>query len=230
MKTALFFAFVLAAQAQITTVAKRMPNGGTTILVQNGGTAVLSAIAIRYQLAGEEELYHQYFDALTDPSPPKSDLLVELPYSLPRNGKGRIPALVEPIVHAAIFADGTTTGDPGLIRRLVLRRANLLQAVETSLDMIADAGRRNTTRGRLIADFQRMANSVHRWYLPQEQQTGFRVYQSLIGKLTNMEEGPVGAAFPPNVFVEQETLALNRQRTELLSSQPSMADAAQNGR
>ena len=224
MKLSLFLVLVLAVHGEISTVAKRMPSGASTIEVRSEGAVALSAVAIRYQLAGQEGVFYQYFDELTDAAPPKSEFVVELPYTLPRDGKGRIPALAGSIANAAILSDGTATGEPELIRRLVLRRANLLQTVEASLDMIAAAGRHNTSRSRMIAD------SVHRWYLPEEQQTGFRVYQSIVGKLTNMVEGPVGTAFPSNEFVEQETAALNRQRTVLMASQPSLADVAQNGR
>jgi hypothetical protein len=230
MKLSLFLVLVLAVHGQISTVAKRLPSGASTIEVRSEGAVALSAVVIRYQLAGQEGAFYQYFDELTDAAPPKTEFVVELPYTLPRDGKGRIPALAGSIANAAILPDGTASGEPELIRRLILRRANLLQAVEASLDMIAAAGRHNTSRSRMIADFKRMADSVHRWYLPEEQQTGFRVYQSIVGKLTNMVDGPVGTAFPPNEFVEQETAALNRQRTVLMASQPSLADVAQNGR
>jgi len=69
----------------------------------------------------------------------------------------------------------------------------------------AGDGRHNVSRRRMIADFKRMADSVRRWYLPQEQQVGARVYQPIIGKLINLPEGPLGSAFPPAAFVEQET-------------------------
>jgi hypothetical protein len=166
----------------------------------------------------------------TNEKPSKQELVVIPPYVTPRGGKAVLPRLPHPAAAAGIFADGATTGDADLIRRLVLRRCLLLQAVETSLEMIADAGRHNISRSRMVADFKRMSESVRRWYLPQEQQVGARVYQRIVGKLINLQEGPPGTAFPPAAFVEQETARLNPQRTVLMASQPSLVEEPRNGR
>jgi hypothetical protein len=174
--------------------------------------------------------HYVYSDELTDEKPPKQEVVFIPPYVTPRGGKPILPRFSHPAVAAGIFADGATTGDADLIRRLVLRRCLLLQAVETSLEMIADAGRHNVSRSRMIADFKRMSESVRRWYLPQEQQVGARVYQPIVGKLINLAEGPLGSAFPPAAFVEAETAWLNRQRTLLMASQPSLAEEPQYGR
>ena len=126
----------------------------------------------------------------------------------------------EPIV-AGILADGTTTGDAALLTRLIVRRGNQLAAVEMAMEMLSDAGRRNVPRDQLIEQFKKMMKSVSHWYLPPEQQVGSSVYQSLVGKLINLPEEPVGSPFPPSTFVAEETAILNRQRVALSESQPA---------
>jgi hypothetical protein len=138
----------------------------------------------------------------------------------------RAAVFEEPVAAAGIFADGSAAGDTALLTRLISRRCSLLQAVESALDTLLEAGRRNVPRDQLIRQFQKMADSVRRWYLPQEQQAGLRVYQQIIGKLMNLPEVQLGSPFPPNAFVAQETAALNRLRVTLLESQPSLTEAA----
>jgi hypothetical protein len=82
----------------------------------------------------------------------------------------------------------------------------------------------------LIEEFRKLADSVSRWYLPPEQQIGRGLYQSIKGKLMNLPDVEVGAAFPPESFVTQEVAELSRRRAALLKAQPSFADAALVGR
>ncbi len=116
----------------------------------------------------------------------------------------------EPVLTAGVFADDTTTGDPALLAGLVLRRSNMLLAVDTTLETLSEAGRRNIPRDQLIAEFKKMADSLHRWYLPPEQQVGLGLYQSMIGKLMNLPEVQYGSPFPPASFVAEETAVLRQ--------------------
>jgi len=149
-----------------------------------------------------------------------------------QDSSGRRDRLLEPIVAAVIYADGTATGDTALLNRLLLRRSNMLLAVETTLEMLSDAGRRNIPREQLIGQFKKMVDSLNHWYLPSEQQVGRNLYQSMIGKLMNLPEGPRDSPFPPSTFVEEETAILRQRRIALAESQPSLLDvgATQNWR
>jgi hypothetical protein len=111
--------------------------------------------------------------------------------------------------------------------RLIACRSSMLQAVEVSLETLLDAGRRNVPRNQLIEQFQKLANAVHRSYLPPEQQAGRTVYQSMVGKLMNLPQGELGTPFPPSAFVTEETAALNRRRVVLLESQPNLFETFQ---
>ncbi|MBI3281142.1 MAG: hypothetical protein HYZ57_15010, partial [Acidobacteria bacterium] len=159
------------------------------------------------------------------PLPAGGERVVMLRGAAPGRDRSGGHLLEEPIATAGILADGTTTGDAALLSRLILRRSNMLQAVEMALEILSDAGRHNVPRGQLIREFTKLADSVSRWYLPPEQQVGRGLYQSFIGKLVNLPEVQAGSPFPPATFVAQETAMLNRQRVALLESEPSLADA-----
>jgi hypothetical protein len=136
-------------------------------------------------------------------------------------------SIEEPIAVAGILANGATVGDPALLTRLLARRSSMLQAVDVALETLLDAGRRNVARNHLIEQFQKLANAVHRSYLPPEQRAGHTIYQSMVGKLMNLPEAEPGAPFPPSAFVAEETAILNRRRVALLESQPNLFQAFQ---
>ena len=106
----------------------------------------------------------------------------------------------------------------------------VLLAVETALEALSYAGRQSLSRYELIVQFKKMTDSLHRWYLPQEQQIGLRVYQPILGELMNMPRRQDGSADPLAAYIAEETAMLRRQRVTLSESQPSLIDAASLGR
>jgi len=238
LKLALLLAFSFSLSAQITAVLKKFPTRSPEIAIRNDSTVDLTAFAVSMmpvkQGAEDSAPFLVYVDSTVDsdrlavgyqqqtemPLPPNHQYGVAVPDRL-QDGQ-RMALFEPPIVTAAIFADGTTAGDPALLARLMSRRCNMLQAVELALEMLSDAGRHNVPRGQLIGQFKMMADSVRHWYLPGEQQVGRRLYEGIVEKLTNLPALQLGSPFPPTHFVEQEATVLNRQRTLLLESQPGL--------
>ncbi|SRR5579872_2559199 len=238
---ALSLAFAFASNAQITAFLKALSDGSNEVRVRNDTSTIVTAFAA--QASGGDRVEFElgktprrdprslvYIDSVIDDVPkpllPKEERVIEEGGVVLWEGKRVALTHALPIVTAGIFADGRTFGDPELLRRLVLRRCNMLQAVETTLDIISDAGRRNVPRDVLVNQFRKMADSLNRWYIPPEQRVGHDLYQSMMGKLLNLPDEPLGSPFPPDAFVAQETATLNRRRVELLESQPSLAEAA----
>jgi hypothetical protein len=234
--SALTFAFSL--HAQITTTFKRLPKGLVEVSIRNNSAVSLAAFAVTVSQAPRSALSSNppivfYSDPLIDPE--DRPLLAGEDRGVLTSGdrmgmvRGAFRGLVvfeEPVAAAGILADGTTTGDAALLARLMLRRSNMLLAVETTLEALSDAGRHNVPRDQLIEHFKKMADSVRHWYLPAEQQIGVGLYQSMVGKLVNLPDEPLGSPFPPTTFLARETALLNRMRVPLLESQPSLADEA----
>lgn len=227
------FALALSLDAQISVTTNRVsnvPGGGEEVRIRNDSARSLVAFAVyakrvNYSGAVNDAAQTMFSDSMEPETKP-------LRAGEERTVMARGPVLPGkhffemPIITAGIFEDGTTTGDTALLTRLILRRSNMLLAVETSLETLSDAGRHNVPREQLIDQFKKMANSLNRWYLPPEQREASGVYQSIVGKLMDLPEGELGSAFPPTAFVEQETAMLNRQRYALLRSQPPLAELA----
>ena len=224
-------ACAFSLDAQITTTLNQLPGRDEVRIRNDAATNLVAVVATVKQTP---------FSASSSTAPlvVYSDPLIELATkSLPsgeervvmvrgfRDRSGKRYPLLEPIVTAGVFADGTTTGDATLLSRLLLRRSNMLLAVETTLEILSDAGRRNIPREQLIGQFKKMVDSLNHWYLPSEQQVGRNLYQTMIGKLMNLPEGPRDSPFPPSTFVEEETAILRQRRIALAESQPSLLDA-----
>jgi hypothetical protein len=238
MNTAISIVSILACglslDAQLATTLKRAPGGAEEVSVRNNSAKSLVAFVVTVSHAPRSADSNDppivvYSDPLIDPEsrplPAGEERVVLIGDQVMFvRGAPRRLILEQPIAAAGIWADGTTTSEAALLVRLMLRRSNMLLAVETTLETLSDAGRRNVPRDLLIEQFKKMADSARRWYLPKEQQIGAGLYQSMVGKLLNLPEEPAGSPFPPTSFVAQETAILSRQRVTLLESQPSFAD------
>lgn len=224
---------VFGADGQITASLSRLPDGLTEIKIRNDAAVELVAFGVMASARGRvERSVAAYYEPPMAPLKPGEERTVKASVLCGggppqviivfrgQNGKDSMCEFDQPIV-AGIFADGSTNGDALLLTRMMLRRSSTLLAVETTLDILSDAGRHNADRDQLVDRFQKMADSLNRWYLLPEQEAGRDIYQSMAGKLKNLPESPAGTAFPPSSFVERESAALREQRQILIEALPS---------
>jgi hypothetical protein len=227
MNTFISMASVLACafslDAQITTTL----NGGQVRIKNNSSTELVAFAVAMKRVAQTSDIGPT---TANRPNIAYSDSVIETTETplLPNQERIVQPltpsvfSIEQPILTAGVFADGSTIGDAGLLTRLMLRRSDMLLAVETASETLSEAGRRNVSKDQLVAQFKKMANLVSRRYLLQEQKIGLSIYQPIIGKLINLPETKDGSPFPPTGFVEQETAILRQRRTVLLDSLPSL--------
>jgi hypothetical protein len=247
-------ACVFSLDAQIVTTLNHLPDGSDEVRILNNSATSLVAFAVAGKrvtpgpatpgellrntdptVEPEAHPFVMYADPFIEPATKPlqagEDRVVSRTFEKQRIFAGlRVWRLEEPIVMAGIFADGSTTGDAALLTRLMLRRSSMLLAVETALEALSEAGRQSLNRYELLAQFRKMTDSLHRWYLSPEQQIGLRVYQPIVGKLINMPGRQDGPPDPLATFIAEETAMLRLQRVTLSESQPSLADVALLGR
>jgi hypothetical protein len=242
MKSIISEAFLLACafslDAQIVATLNRLPNGSNRITIRNDTALSVVAFALRANISDRSEApFVRYYDPAAKPLLPKEEftlppMWVGCPIGTSQDQNRRskpVCELEQPIV-AGILADGSPVGDSMLLTLWMLRRGSMLVAVETTLEALSDAGRRNIPRDQWIEEFKKMSDSLNRSYLLPEQQAGREVYQSMVGKLMNLPEVQAGSPFPPASFVDQQTAILRQQRLTMLESQPTLQAAALVGR
>src|SRR3954451_13511012 len=217
-------------RSQVVASPAQSAAGVAEVRVRNRGAVSVAAFAIALnpsQKGDEVSPFVAFFDTVVDRTEPlQQDEERTVPVLLRLRPGTRLEEVFElPIITAGILHDGTTTGDAVLLTRLMLRRCNKLLAVENTIQVLSDAGKRNIARDQLIEEFRKMADSVWRWYVPPEQQVGRDLYRSIGEKLKQLPDQPVGSAFPPSAFVADQVRMLNRERVALLESQPNLGTA-----
>ena len=245
MRSALQIACGLACaftmHAQLTVTFNRPQGDREEVRVRNDSSSPVAAFAVSAKrIAGDDSAsasaFVVFFDPLIDPADmplASQEERTVIQFGVPLRGPGSVrrPSplignrLAPPILAAGILEDGSTTGEPVLLVRLIWRRSNMLLAVENALETLKNAGQHNVPREQVIGEFDRLAEALNHWYLPAEQTVGRSLYQSVAAKLRNLPEPKLGEAFPPSAFIAEQTGALNKQRVSLLESQPSLADA-----
>jgi hypothetical protein len=252
MKTLLLIASWIACtcsvHAQISTAVSRLPTGEVKITVRNNSDRSLTAFALSANVipmnsaAGirnaSDALWVSYHDSAIDLT--MKALLPNQERVVPGrvrcmmglwSGEARkeIPAsnceqLEQPLATAGIYSDGSTTGNPVLLTRLMLRRSSMLMAIDSASAALSEAGKHNNPRGQVVEQFRRLVDSVSGWYLFPEQQIGRDLFESIIGKLKNLPQGELGEPFPPTAFIGEEIARLKQMRVALWESEPSLAD------
>jgi hypothetical protein len=205
----MFFCCV-SLNAQITSSLVHAPDGRDEVRIRNASQTALAAFAVAAKndsgMTDGRGFLVLYSDTVMDAKaqtllPGEERLVLSQGMIRPASAPGRPHSpnhgLAEPVAAAGIFVDGSTTGDAALLTRLLLRRSNMLVAVENAIDTLADAGNRNVPRTQLIDRFKKLSDSLSRRYLSQDQQIGRSVYLSIAGKLVDLPEEPLGSPFPP---------------------------------
>jgi hypothetical protein len=240
----LLAACAAAASAQVAATVGLAPDGSTEITLRNDGPVELTAYAIRVTYHTQQPEFDGpivvYVDPVLDtrpvPRPPTSrtesgpiapggefTFLAGnmVAYNL---GRGR-PVFDQPIV-AGIFADGSTTGDTGLLTLLMLRRSNMLAAVETSLEILTAAAQRGTPPAEVAQQLDTIAATLRHWYLPKEQTVGLELYESIIARVMALPEERADEPSPLSTLVAEERPALLQRRALLLGARPGLAAAS----
>src|SRR2546425_5848595 len=119
--------------AQITATLNRIPNGGPEIRIRNQLRRQFGGVCDPYEppvvrSGPNNALFMVYVDRAIDTTTP---LLPNQERTFPVPMRRRLGQPAEglseqPIITAGILADGTTTGDAGLLTRLINRRSNML--------------------------------------------------------------------------------------------------------
>lgn len=244
---ALLLVWMTPSAAQITASLDERPDGTTEIRIRNDGATDLEAFAFSAKYSNQGYIdygplvvwvdpalrsfpnLNRFEDERTPAEPLAPGEQFVWPFGFLLNGATR-PVQLEGLVVAGLFADGSTTGNPALLTRLLDRRNNMLLAVEVTLETLLDADNEATPLGQVVRQFETLAESTRRSYLPPEQQVGLGLYRSIVGKLLDLPDGEGESLVLPRDFVARESERLNRQRVELaalVASQPGPTDWAQ---
>src|ERR1051325_7168689 len=129
--------------AQITSALTTVPGRSPELEIRNESAANLAAFVIRMSpnlaAVAERPPFTVFVDTAIDPAAvllsPGQVYRIPVPSRI-RPKQAPESLYIPPVVVAGVFEDGQTTGDASLVARLILRRCNMLQAVETSLDML----------------------------------------------------------------------------------------------
>lgn len=192
-------------------------SGGSIVARNTGGVAVTAFVYIYSMRAPDGAFLYAatgYYDSATDPQtqpPIQPGQEVRVPYRIPMNG-------ATPTVgaEAGLLADGTSFGEPNVVRGIVNRRGYTLASLNKSIADLKLAAKNGLSRQDAIALFQNSlmseASNAADGELANCIQT---VRGQVIAALSAAWRRPDGTPIPVAELIGSQIDALNRRRETL---------------
>ena len=201
----------------ITTTAVRDASGGS-IIVRNPTTQTVIAFAYIYTMRTNDAsvLYaaNGYYDSATDPAtqpPIKPGQEVRIPYHVPFTNANPVAG-----VDAVLFGDGSTFGEPNVVRALYDRRNYTLVSINKSIADLKDALKNGPSLSQLVNQFEETlvmdaSNAADQELAGCIQQVRSQVVSALITGSRRRD----GTSVPVAELIKSELDTLNSRRDAL---------------
>lgn len=131
----------------------------------------------------------------------------------------------EPALKAAIFADGSSYGDPEWVNRLILGRKAASRDLEDAIKMLQSAkasGASGEALAKGVADAK--SAKVKEAQVPEERMAAGQVYDTITWSLkSDTTRGPSAGALSVAARIDELVSRFRRQQQQLSNSKPSVA-------
>ncbi|HUA57696.1 MAG TPA: hypothetical protein VML19_03015 [Verrucomicrobiae bacterium] len=192
--------------------------GGGSVVIRNPTERTVVALAFIYTMrtADYSVVYaaNGYYDSLIDPisQPPiKPGQEARFPYRIPYNDTNPVVG-----IDAVLFSDGSTFGEPNVVRTLYDRRNFTIAAIGKSIADLKEALKNGTGRQQLLNQLQQSMSMELSGASDQDLASCIQaVRMQVISAMFSVSRRPDGSPAPMAEMLQSEIDALSARRDAL---------------
>lgn len=220
-----------ADDPRLNVTTETTPDGHVLFKVENLSVQPITAMVLVVTHTYPDNPGHpgqslRYFDSLISSDTERDVMQYQThTFTLPRiSGPHAAGVRSEPALKAAIFADGSSYGDPQWVNRLVLGRKAASQDLEDAIKMLQSAkasGASGESLAKEVADAK--SAKVKEAQVPEERMAAGQVYDTIAWSLkSDATRAPSAGALSVAARIDELISRFTRQQQRLSNSKPSV--------